>query len=117
MLKHEKISSKAEETLFRTIFEKIEVHQLSSSAPFGKVINHESVLENIFGNGYRNFQNLEQDTINLVKNSNSGAIFSFSVFQNKFIFFKMSEKLLNTEIKPFVPFKDVRIPDLGKQYG
>jgi len=24
---------------------------------------------------------------------------------------------LDTEIKPFIPFKDVRIPDLGKQYG
>ena len=29
----------------------------------------------------------------------------------------MKEKLLDTEIRPFVPFKDVRIPDLGKQYG
>jgi hypothetical protein len=74
-------------------------------------------LEGIFGTGYRNFKNLEQDTINLVKNSNSGVILYFSVFQNKFIFFKMTEKLLNTEIKPFVPFKDVRIPDHGKQYG
>jgi hypothetical protein len=77
-------------------------------------INKNHIISVLFGLKVDdNDDKIHSDSINLIQDQNTGIVMLFISIHNKIVFFQVTDKSLNEEIKTYMPFTDIKHPHHG----